>query len=422
MSFPNIEKYVSLDLGPNSEAAKALNAKLADEAASPRLSLSADSDDTCPAVTSAMRAWLNAHVSPVRRNAIAEIEAAARRIKIGKKTDGILAEKELSAAEQSRHERRGKIYSGYHDKNGALLDEIEFAEDEYDRMRIKEGARDAKVPNPVLEWGILFPLILIPEALLNFESFRRAPIVGSDAMALGITILVGVAIAVAAHLIGSYAKQFNFYSRPDDEGIQGDGFRKWSIGSALLTAALAAVASARYYYLIPLAAQAEMIGQDPPNIAVQIGGSLIGNVVVFLIGAAFTFLLHDTNPLFTEKRVVLDKKKKLAAALRKNEVDDQLKQVDLRYKQRTDEIAVLAQQMNGLDGYNELREAFSRIQAKDSEVVSLLESYKGSLVSRLEARGDDFRFKKNVIGLDRNGDSIDIALSDFAASGVRLCY
>ena len=136
----------------------------------------------------------------------------------------------------------------------------------------------------------------------------------------------------------------------------------------------------------------------------------------------YTFLLHDTNPLFTEKRVVLDKKKKLAAALRKNEVDDQLKQVDLRYKQRTDEIAVLAQQMNGLDGYNELREAFSRIQAKDSEVVSLLESYKGSLVSRLEARGDDFRFKKNVIGLDRNGDSIDIALSDFAASGVRLCY
>ena len=48
--------------------------------------------------------------------------------------------------------------------------------------------------------------------------------------------------------------------------------------------------------------------------------------------------------------MVLDKKKKLAAALRKNEVDDQLKQVDLRYKQRTDEIAVLAQQMNGLDG------------------------------------------------------------------------
>ena len=71
-------------------------------------------------------------------------------------------------------------------------------------------------------------------------------------MALGITILVGVAIAVAAHLIGSYAKQFNFYSRPDDEGIQGDGFRKWSIGSALLTAALAAVASARYYYRDPL--------------------------------------------------------------------------------------------------------------------------------------------------------------------------
>lgn len=419
--FDAVQRYTELDLSPSSPAAEHLMAGVADEAHRKNIKLTSDGDDVCSGITPAMSSWVGSYVSPLRQSAMAELLTASRRIKIGKNTDGVLLEKERSDADREHGLRRSQLYGAFHDQNGDVLRDYDHADSEYDHMRTMEGSRDAKMPNPWVEWGVLFPLILIPESLLNFESFRNAPIIGSDAMALGITILVGLAIAVAAHLLGSFSKQFNFYMRPDDEKSKGDGFRKWSIGIALLTAALAAVGSARYYYLVPLAAQAEILGQEPPNIVVQLGGSLIGNIVVFLIGAAFTFLLHDRNPLFTEKRVRLEKAKREVARLRRG-LDERLSEVEMARKRTVDESTVLSKQMNSKPGYDELRGAFNRLQAKDAEAIALLSTYKSRLVSEIERKNPEFSFEKNVLGADRGGENVKVSLSTFAAAGVRLCY
>lgn len=419
---PAVQAYLDLDLKPQSDAVKSLFDMTPEDAGRTNHSLTAEGHELCAGITPAMAAWLTGYVAPTRQNAIGVVAAMARRITVGRNTEGILAEKEIDAAERHRAQRRNEIYNEYHDRNGELLKAVDIAEDEYDRLRVRENGRDAKVPNPLVEWGVLFPLILIPEALLNFESFRKAPIVASDAMALGITILVGLAIAVAAHLLGSFVKQFNFYMKPDDEKSKGEGLRKLTLGLVLLLAALASVASARYYYLVPMIEQADMIGGERPNMFASVGGSLIGNLVVFLLGAAFTFLLHDSNPLFTEKRVNLIKSRKQLDQIRRREIDQPLSDVDLQLKRRKDEIDVLVRQMEGAEGYAAMREVFSNIAAKDIEAAAALQAYKTRLVARLEEYGNQIVFSKNVLGQERGGDRVQVSVSEFAAAGVRLCY
>ena len=53
------------------------------------------------------------------------------------------------------------------------------------------------------------------------------------------------------------------------------------------------VASARYYYLLPLWEQAIILGQAPPNFLIQLGGTLIGNLIVFMIGSGLSYKLHE---------------------------------------------------------------------------------------------------------------------------------
>ena len=306
--FPQNKAYTDLDLSAGSETERALLEAAEEEAQRSRITLTGDGAEGAMTggVTSAMSSWLGAYISPLRQRAIAELESAARCVTIGKKTDGILLELEEHKLERDRVKRRSDIYSEFHDNFGDKIDERDRIDDEYQAMRVREGGRDAQVPNPWFEWGVLFPLVLVPESLLNFESFRRAPIISSDFMALGATILVGLGIAVAAHLIGAFVKQFAFYMRPDDEEQQGKGYRRLSLGCALLGTSLAAVATARYYYLLPLREQAIILGQTPPNVVTQTGSLLVGNIVVFLVAAAFTYLLHDSNPIYSEKKRALD--------------------------------------------------------------------------------------------------------------------
>jgi hypothetical protein len=393
-----------------------------EEATRAEITLSGDGDAgaMCASLTPEMAIWVGAHVSPTRQGALAELESAARRIPLGKGLGGLLIEVEEDKLKREREKRRSDVYKEFHDNHAKILQECEEVENDYDRMRLEEGGRDAIVPSRILEWGVLFPLVLIPESMLNYSALRDGPGVNSDATAAGITIIAGLMVAMSAHLCGTFMKQFNHWMRPDDKEQQWKGLRSVVIGIVLLVVVLAVVGYYRYYYLNQMQQTARMLGQSPPNIFVALVGTLGGNFGVFLLGSAFAYLLHDSNPDFSSLKKKCDKLKSNITSKRKAELTDKLIAIDARLKRDVDKRRAVSQQMNGKLGYDELREQFSRFLTKDHEVVGLLKKYQARLAATIEQRDSNYTFERPFVGVERGGERVKVSLADFAASPLHL--
>jgi len=388
-----------------------------------QITLSSEGDEGAMAagLTPAMRGWLQAQIMRKRTAAISEVQAMAGKVTVGK-VPGILDRVELDEKKRHRARRRVEISGNFRATHSTLLNDYDEAKDEYQQMRFEEGGRDAKVPNHFLEWLVLLPLIMLPEAMLNFESFRRAPIIQSDFQALGATILVGIGIAIAAHYIGRFIRQFNFFMTPDNDHQNRLGWPMWTIGSFLLTVSLGVVGYARYYYLMPQIEQALMRGETPPSILLQTGSLLLGNVVVFLIGAAITFLLHDRNPDFSDKHRKLMELRKKVDAVRKKEVIDQLSALDTAYKQDSEKLKKQTAMMEKQPNYGAVQSAVNAIDAKDGEVLGALSTYKDALAERLRSTNPDFTFRQYYGGANDLVEAREVSIADFQAMPTQLLW
>lgn len=423
-SEPAIQAYADLDLSPGSPAVTALMSRATQEGAQREITISTEGDSNAPSegMTQGMIAWFQSYIAPKRTSAISAAEDLASGITLGRGTPGILERVKVDEAKRSLARRRSEILSRFRNENATLIKNLEDTANDHDHLRIAEGGRDAKVPNHWIEWGVLLPLIMLPESLLNFGSFRRAKIIESDAQALGVTIIVGIAIAVAAHLVGRFIRQYSFFMRADDERSNRSGWPLWSIGSVLLVVALGVVAYARYQYLITLAATEIALGRAPPNIAASLAGLLGGNMMVFLIGVGLTFMLHDPNPEYSDKARKLAKVQKKADALRRNEVTLKLREIEKRFKDDCDATARLTQQMANQPGFASLRSSVNAIEAKDREITGILNQYKQALIDAIAQRDPKFSFEKYYSTGDRTADSERVKLSDYAAMTPQLLW
>lgn len=414
--------YVAIDVTDGSRLKQALMAKVEQEAANREITISSEGDSKAEGMTLAMTSWYDTYIAPSRTSAISDAQQVAGDITLGKGTRGVVERVEIDKERQGRARRRTEILTQFRNKHGSLLAELEDTDREFSDMRVQEGGRDPKIHNRWLEWGVLIPLIMIPESLLNFESFRRAPIIQSDAMALGVTIIVGAGIAVAAHLIGRFVRQFNFYMKPDNDESNRMGWPLWAIGSSLLLVALAVVGYARYFYLAPLVEQAIILGQVPPNIFLSTGGLLLGNLVVFFLGVAVTFMLHDSNPEFSDKARKLKKLQKDVNGLRNKEVIAKLSAVDQAFREKTDGIKRMTKQMENADEYGRLKSCVNAIEGKDREVIGVLSEYKQALIEHISRRNGKFFFDQHYSQGERTSDSKRLSLADYASQSPRLLW
>lgn len=420
--FPAVEDYQEEDFGRDGAAGKALMARIEDEVDHESLTLTAvgDSGAWAAGLTPAMNEWLNSDVVALRTQAINEVEQAARAVKIAPKVDGILTEVELDRVERQRMYRTAELVENFNRDNKDALEDLREKDDEYQLMKAEEGGREAKLPNHFIEWGILLPGILIPEALLNFESFRRAPIVNSDFMALGATVLVGIFIAVAAFAYGLFIRRLNYYSRADDQQRNASGWPLMVFGSVLLTLALISVAAARYYYLLPLLEEAILSGGRPPNLYMSIAALLAGNLGCFFAGVIFTFLRHDPNPDFADRAMALRKAKTKVENLMSRALRRQLSELDRRAKDDREQIDRKARQMQGKAGYADMRKAVGAISAHDNKVVALLQRYRSELVKALRASGREVQVQQRDVSADLSNPNRIITLADFNALPINL--
>ena len=421
---PAIQAYVALDLSPNSLAYEALMARASQEGALREITLTTEGDSNAPSegMTQCMLSWYQSYIAQPRTSAISEVEDLASQITLGKGMPGIVERVKEDEAKRNLARRRAQILTAFKNENAMLIKNHDDTDTQHNRQRIEEGGRDAKVPNHFIEWGLLLPLIMLPEALLNFESFRRTPIIQSDFQALGVTIIVGIGIAIAAHLIGRFIRQFSFFMRADDERSNRAGWPLWSIGIVLLSVALIVVAYARYQYLIPLAEQAIILGRAPPNIVAQTAGLLGGNLIVFLIGVGLTFMLHDPNPEFSDKARKLKKLEDKLGTIRKSSVLKKLRDLERRFKEDTEAVKRITSQMSNQHGFADLRTSSNAIVGKDREVSGVLSLYKQALIDTISARQPNFTFEKYYSSSDRTVDSERVKLSDFAAMNPALMW
>jgi hypothetical protein len=115
-------------------------------------------------------------------------------------------------------------------------------------------------------------------------------------------------------------------------------------------------------------------------------GALLGNVIVWLLGVAWSIWRHDSVPDFVELR---GKVKWLEAWMDK-QYNKYLQKRNQRHRlearraldQLTNEETTQAE---SLAGYHQAREWFAALRQKDQEVIGLLTDYKSHLISRIES-------------------------------------
>lgn len=377
-SADGISLYTSLDLA---KAKTELFSNLEQEASRNEIFLSQADDDGSPAagLSPSALSWFNAHIASIRVLAIAQAAHEARSITLDGGDDGALEPLALLSTERRHAKEIGSATEEFIRDNSATIDHHNELKIAFARHRNNEG-REPKVPS----WQLLFfifILVLIPESALNYESFRMAPLIRSDAMAAGITLIVGMAIAIGGHSLGTFIRRFNFYRR--DKIRRNSGWPMLWFGLACLIVALAAVGFARYHYIVKVAAEMIALGSDPPNLYIAVFSLLLGNLLCFIITSIVAFVVHDQNPDYEDASRDLRKAKtKLAKPIAK------LNQIckEITRKRDSDRHAIRQKNkaMIGRQGYTEALQRFEQIRAMDQKVVAILQDYRTQLSAKLQ--------------------------------------
>lgn len=414
-----VERYLQVDLSPNGEAIRDLYSRVEREAAHPAISLTGDGDrgSLSGNLTPAMSGWLSDYIARPRQGALAAVEGAASRIRLRGDVEGICEEIEEDRHKRARNLRRFEETSGFYQRFGEKLRKLHDVEGEYLALRTQEGGRDAQVPSKIAEYGIP-ALIMIPEFVMNYTSFAK--LAGVPAVGFGLSMVVALGVAVSSFMTGTYWKAFHFYMHPDDKVQRNKGWRRIGIASMLLAIALCAVAYARYHMVMEQVEASIIIGMIPPNPVALTAGLLAGNLLVFAIGAAVTYLQHDENPSFADKADTYAKLREEVETIKRKQLDARLEGVEGGYKRDVAKMKGVAKLMNAETDYLPVCDMIGDIQAKDSEVIGALNNYRMRLAERVLKINPDFRFAGPITDryVARHGGTVSLA--EFASLPLHL--
>lgn len=253
---------------------------------------------------------------------------------------------------------------------------------------------------------------------MNYRSF--ADLTGLGVAGLGLTIVVGAGIGLAAWLAGRFWKAWQYYMRADDDDQKQRGLRMIGLAAVLLAVTLTVVGYARYRTVAQKALEQMLLGLTPGNPVTATVLLLAGNLLVFFVGFAITYAIHDENPEFADRSKKLGEAQRRFDAIERRELTAKLEEAARGYRQKVDRLHKRSQGMARQPGYAEVREQFGRLDAKDHEVVGLLQSYRGYLVSHLEGRDPPFVFNASLAERQSGHGESMVGLSDFNSQELRL--
>jgi hypothetical protein len=403
---PAISKYLAEDYSLSGPLAKALLERVDGEAAIEQIGLSDLLGLTPADLTGEMESWYRAYVAPPRGEALrGVVQLFAKQSEKGK-TDAFALPLRLGTLDEDLLDKKLRLYDHQSDLNHNRAEEILKLEakllDEqqaYDTKKAEYGGREARILNWWLYLIVLFVVVFGSEAAINLDSFEALPW-ATQAIAWGATILIGLALGFAAHYHGMVYRQWGWYFDPAERDTKrGPALQMFAGGTALLFAALAFVYYARSaYFLAFTSATGPLDSQDSGgggSFLWVVGGSLLGNIIVYLVGTFWAYLLHDPDPEYpeTKKRIkALEKRIGFLTTSMEQVRARALEQMQAAHDRAVETAKRVSASLATQSRYRQARDVLAEVQKQDDSVLAVLLSYRTRLIQRASALGKNTQY------------------------------
>lgn len=422
---PQLEAYCALDFSAQGPTAQSLMEQVDNEAAEPEISLS-DCVGPVPAnLTHNMRSWYESAVLGMRNSALDGIVAHLNSIDQSRHGNPVFYERDLDAAREDNVLAKRKSLADIRTKNGSKYDDLaQLRADEvkartrFETLRARHN-REPKTTNPL----IYFPLLLaigLAEAAINFDAFNSIDFF-TPAIATGTTIVIAIALAVSSHYTGTTLKQFKaLFGKATDDYERFAAWKMLGIAATTLTTALGAVAFSRFYYLETTSIVNAGFGTQGPSLYQVVGGSMISNVLVWLVGVAFAYIFHDADPAFPVAKDALDKAHSAREKVEKQfekALHSEFEKHDAVLEKRIKDINGSARSLSSVPEVAAAADMMQLLKAQDARVLAVLSQYRQLLLQRVTP--ETVFSQKDEIDPDKK---ITIGRGDYAHMALKLKY
>ncbi|WP_310622312.1 hypothetical protein [Flexibacterium corallicola] len=360
-----------------------------------RIRLSDPSGSTPKGLTPAMENWYMANVAYPRVAALEEINRAYQNVEDDKGTSAVFLEGEQSRLQDTRiREKRAalKQMQQAHNSDFTQLEEAGQKLEEktalYDEMRSEYNGREAKLT----PWWYIPALIivLITETLVNYESFNAVKLF-TPALALGSTLIIGIALALASHMHGTVLRQYKSLAGRHRKNVdRATGWRMAGLGTVCLAVVMAAVWYARSQYFAGQLISFSVLGGQAPSALTVIGGSMIMNVVVWIVGVIIAFVAHDEDHFFPltlkEKRAAekeVEQLSKKIEKIKRAEYGRINEDIDVKISKLQSKNRVFKPADDMKDEYEHAQQMLRALKEQDQRILSILNNYRLKLIEAL---------------------------------------
>lgn len=428
-----VARYLALDFSPTSEAARDLMARVVREDGRAAIDLQ-DIAGPLPAdITMQMGSWYQTYVHPLR---VPALQAICQRYEAA--TDQSDAVAFLPQARQSKLDEEllkakrdlyNNMVARFRSKNEEIRDKkkkLVEAEREYRSRRMELGGRDAKPLRKVRYYSFLILLLFSSEAAINLDAFKSLPW-ATPAIAWGSMVIIGLGVGFAADVHGKLLRQFEYWFGGEHKGgkhvpawrklllpdsivgktlsyvhyspaRRGPAWRQFLLADILLTGSLSYVYYARDAYFseqVPLS----QYGQHGESFVWIVGGSLLGNLLVYVIGTIWAFWMHDPDPDFVDRWLRVQHLEHRIASLSmevEETVEGERQILVVAHKTHSEECARAEREMAIWPSLRRPRELYQRFTSQDMAVAGLLTGYRTQLISNIRDRGTEPKVNAHV--------------------------
>jgi hypothetical protein len=387
--FKNVDAYCNLDLRPDGKIIKTLMSQRAlnREGKTADLVLS-DVVGSAPSnITPHMRNWFNSNIERLRKPALDEVNNILAKASPDSNVGGALLERKIDQITDNQVISKRKAQKQNQQQNTSqfsILEENKKSYEEsrrmYDRRRM-ELRREPKMIGK-LYW-LMIAFVGVFELFINFAAFNGLEMT-TQFTATGSVAIVAMLLALSSHYIGTFIKEFQFrFGDRSRDGDRGIAYRQLAMSMIGLFIVLGAVWYARADYLNGKILEASMMGGKPPSYISTIGGSLIQNLGVWVVGIIIAYMWHDSDPEFPELRKSRDYHSKNYRKLEQElsgKLEKEYRRIDNEAKNQITDAKHFDTSISHEAYFLEARNQFDRLSSQDATVIGMLQQYQSEFV------------------------------------------
>ncbi|MGB9366573.1 MAG: hypothetical protein WCE79_11235 [Xanthobacteraceae bacterium] len=421
----SLTAYLNLPLTQDSPLAKSLFSKVTTEAQRRNIALTSphSSDGMPPFLTPAMAGWYGGQVQPVRASALLDVVASFNSMVTSKgQLRGKLLEHEFSKIDSEMFQKIADERRLFEQNSNITDIHRELVEERQRYEGLVQQHGPAQKWRPVLYLTILVLMIFILEGLINFESFLKIPGF-TPALSVGSFLGVSTAFSVSAHLVGVIIKQWRERlggSVSRTEKMKNRSLALFAI--ILFVLAFGFVIYARWALLGDVILRrsqttGEEVGTEE---ALRFAGTLIGNIIVYVMGIVWSYTRHDSIPGFSELRRRVERLEKQESALIEKELASRNRQHMNKAVAEKEKLRRTVQAQSAqLPNYHSGLSKFDQLREQDARVLALLEEYRTLLLEKV-GEGRTVTFSWNDITRVAIETKVEMTPDEYAGKPLEL--